>query len=175
LRQGVSAVSSRAWYPVGVLRHSAFEQSERFDSPLKTEHCGLLAGNVASGKCLTYAADAAHAAGLRSRRADVMQPDAAPLSFRGSCKPLALAMGFMTMYQLPFGYDRDSTLGLSELFLHHPVRPLYMLLRPLSGVLLWLASGALFLRSSRLDTTWPAETVAAPTATSGHGAIPTIA
>ena len=51
-----------------------------------------------------------------------MRPDAAPLSFRGSCKPLASAMGFMTMYQLPFGYDRDSTLGLSELFLHHPVR-----------------------------------------------------
>src|SRR5258706_10136553 len=51
-RQGVSAVSSLEWYTVGVLRHSAFEQSERFDSTLKTEHCGLLAGNVASVKCL---------------------------------------------------------------------------------------------------------------------------
>src|SRR5258706_11993497 len=106
-RQGVSAVSSLEWYTVGVLRHSAFEQSERFDSTLKTEHGGLLAGNVASVTCLaspdgctpllrTHAPDGAHAAGLRSCRADVMQPDAAPLSFRGSCKPLALAMGFMT-------------------------------------------------------------------------------
>ena len=91
-----------------MLRHSAFEQSERFDSTLKTEHCGLLAGNVAGVKCLastdgfnplvrTHAPDGAHAAGLRSCRAAVMQPDAAPLSFRGSCKPLALAMGFMTI------------------------------------------------------------------------------
>ena len=51
-RHGVSAVSSLEWYTVGVLRHSAFEQSERFDSIWKTEHCGLLAGNVASVKCL---------------------------------------------------------------------------------------------------------------------------
>jgi hypothetical protein len=83
-----------------------------------------------------------------------MRPDAAPLSFRGSCKPLASAMGFMTMYQLPFGYDRDSTLGLSALFLHHPVRPLYMLMRPLGGVLLWLASGTLFLRPTLRKSAW---------------------
>jgi len=99
----------------------------------------------------------------------------------GHLKPEAyvvagLVIGILlTMYQLPFGYDRDSTLGLSELFLHHPVRPLYMLMRPLGGVLLWLASGTLFLRSSRLDTTWPAATVASPTAMSGHDAVPTIA
>src|SRR5258706_2965952 len=108
-RQGVSAVSSLEWYTVGVLRHSAFEQSERFDSTLKTEHCGLLAGNVASVKCLaspdgftplvrTHAPDGAHAAGLRACPAAVMQPDTEPLSFRGSCKPLALAMGFMTAH-----------------------------------------------------------------------------
>ncbi len=33
-----------------------------------------------------------------------MQPDAVPLSFRGSCKPLAFAMGFMTLHSpLPLG------------------------------------------------------------------------
>src|SRR5258708_6999722 len=45
----------------------------------------------------THALGGAHAAGLRSCRAAVMPPDAAPLSFRGSCKPLALARGFMTL------------------------------------------------------------------------------
>src|SRR5258707_2719154 len=106
-RQGVSAVSSLEWSTGGVLRHAACEQSARCDSPLPTEPGGLLAGNVASVQCLaspdgvtpllrTHAPEGAHAAGLRSCRAAVMQPDAAPLSFRGSCKPLALAMGFMT-------------------------------------------------------------------------------
>src|SRR5260370_6752766 len=35
-RQGVSAVSSLEWYPGGVLRHAACEQSARCDSPWKT-------------------------------------------------------------------------------------------------------------------------------------------
>src|SRR5258708_14010524 len=107
LRPGVSAVSSLEWDPVGVLRPSACEQSERFDSTVKTAPGGWLAGNVASGNCLaspdgcnpllrTHAPGGAHAAGLRSCRADVMPPDAAPLSFRGSCNPLAKARGFMT-------------------------------------------------------------------------------
>src|SRR5260221_1217062 len=48
-RQGVSAVSSLEWYPGGVLRHAACEQSARCDSPWKTEPGGLLAGNVANG------------------------------------------------------------------------------------------------------------------------------
>src|SRR5262249_61718362 len=64
--------------------------------PSQPNILALLAGIVARVKCPTSAPDGAHAAGLRFCRAAVMQPDAAPLSFRGSCKPLALAMGFMT-------------------------------------------------------------------------------
>ena len=45
---------------------------------------------------MPYASDEAHAAGGRPCRAEVMQPDAAALSFRASCKPLPLGMGFMT-------------------------------------------------------------------------------
>src|SRR5258708_38845104 len=99
-RQGVSAVSSLEWYTGGVLRHAACEQSARCDSPWKTEPGGVLAGNGASGNTLgppdgvtpllpTPAPEAAHAAGRRSRRAAVLQPDPPALSFRGKWTPLA--------------------------------------------------------------------------------------
>ena len=60
---------------------------------------------------------------------------------------LGLVVGILlTMFQLPFGYDRLSTPELEILFLHHPIRPLYMLLRPAGALLLWLASGVLYWR-----------------------------
>ncbi|MFI5271665.1 MAG: glycosyltransferase 87 family protein [Ktedonobacterales bacterium] len=78
---------------------------------------------------------------------------------------VALIVGLvLTMYPLPFQYDSDSTLALSQLFLHRPVRPLFMLLRPLGGLLLWFGSGALFLRfseSSAAVVDAPGELVAA--------------
>src|SRR5258708_30258096 len=91
LRQGGSAVSSLEWDPVGVLRPSACEQSERFDSTVKTAPGGLLAGNGASGNCLastdggnpllrTPPPGGGHPAGLRSCPAAVPPPDAAPFS-----------------------------------------------------------------------------------------------
>lgn len=61
---------------------------------------------------------------------------------------LALVVGILlTMFQLPFEYDRLSTPALEVLFLHHPIRPLYMVLRPTGALLLWLASGVLFWRT----------------------------
>lgn len=60
---------------------------------------------------------------------------------------LALVVGILlTMFQLPFGYDRLSTPELEVLFLHHPIRPLYMVLRPTGALLLWLVSGVQFWR-----------------------------
>jgi hypothetical protein len=65
-------------------------------APCQPNIPALLAGIVASVTWWTDASDTAHAAGVRLCRAAVRQPDAAPWSFRASCKPLAVAMGFMT-------------------------------------------------------------------------------
>lgn len=75
---------------------------------------------------------------------------------QGRLKPevyvvLALVVGIvLTMYPLPFTFDRNSKLGLSQTLFGSPIRPYFMLLRPTGGVLLWLASGVLFLRAGRL-------------------------
>ncbi|HEU5441511.1 MAG TPA: glycosyltransferase family 87 protein [Ktedonobacterales bacterium] len=64
---------------------------------------------------------------------------------------LALVVGIvLTMYPLPFNFDRTATLNLNQTLFGRPIRPFFMLLRPTGGVLLWLASGVLFLRAVRL-------------------------
>ena len=74
---------------------------------------------------------------------------------------LALVVGIvLTMFPLPFSYDRLSTPELELQLLHHPVRPLFMVLRPIGAVLLWLASGALFWRTGMPATSASAEAAA---------------
>jgi hypothetical protein len=97
-RQRVSSVCRAWWYTIHVLRHllryARIGESERFALHLANQtvrRCwqeSLPAYNV-----LTYASDAAHAAALRCCRAYVIRPDAAPWSFRASCKPLPSGMG----------------------------------------------------------------------------------
>lgn len=60
---------------------------------------------------------------------------------------LAVIVGIaLTMFPLPFNFDSDAGPALEILFLHHPLRPLYMILRPTGAALLWLAAGAQFWR-----------------------------
>src|SRR5260221_2914488 len=88
---------SFSWYTDGVLRHPDARRGQRFAPHLANRtFSGLLAGNGASVKCLTYAPDGASAAGLRFCRASVIRPHAATSSFRVSCKPPASAVGQMT-------------------------------------------------------------------------------
>lgn len=52
----------------------------------------------------------------------------------------------LTFGDLPLGYDGTQTLSLGPAILGHPLRPFFMLLRPLGALLLWSATGLLFLR-----------------------------
>lgn len=62
----------------------------------------------------------------------------------------AVLLGYiLTMNLLPFGYDGVSTPHLGPYIGGHRLRPLLMLLRPLGTLLLWAASGTLYLRSAR--------------------------
>lgn len=54
----------------------------------------------------------------------------------------------LTFSDLPLGYDGTLTLSLGPYLLGHPLRPLFMLLRPTSAVLIWLVLGVLFVRHS---------------------------
>src|SRR5262249_20998819 len=58
----------------------------------------VLAGSVARGTRWTDASQEAPAAGLWFCRASLLPPDRAAWSFRGSCKPLAFARRFMTVF-----------------------------------------------------------------------------
>jgi len=61
----------------------------------------------------------------------------------------------LTMYALPFAYDTDSSYTIGPYFLHIPLRPAFMLLRPVGAVLLWVAAGALFLLLSKQSRQLP--------------------
>ncbi len=52
----------------------------------------------------------------------------------------------LTMIDLPFAYDSDSAYNIGPYFLHVPLRPFFMLIRPIGTLLLWAASGMLFWR-----------------------------
>lgn len=56
----------------------------------------------------------------------------------------------VSMNALPFNYDSLNTFSVGPIFLGIPLRPVFMLLRPLSAVLVWLVSGYLFLTASRV-------------------------
>lgn len=53
----------------------------------------------------------------------------------------------ITMHHLPFGYDGTTTFDIGPYVGGRPLRPFFMLLRPLGALLLWLCSGGLFLRA----------------------------
>jgi hypothetical protein len=52
----------------------------------------------------------------------------------------------LNVRDLPFGYDTLNTLSPGPFILGHPVRPFFMLLRPVGALFAWWAAGALFLR-----------------------------
>lgn len=63
---------------------------------------------------------------------------------------IALALSF---YDLPFGYDGALTLSLGPYILGHPLRPIFMLARPIAALTLWLVVWMLFLRQRPLSQT----------------------
>jgi hypothetical protein len=62
-----------------------------------------------------------------------------------------IAAYVLNVRDLPFGYDTLNTLSPGPFILGHPVRPFFMLLRPIGALLAWWAAGTLFLR--RTSTT----------------------
>lgn len=62
----------------------------------------------------------------------------------------------ITMHHLPLGYDGTTTFAIGPYIGSHPLRPFFMLLRPLAALLAWICSGALFLRASLLRDAAPA-------------------
>jgi hypothetical protein len=57
---------------------------------------------------------------------------------------VALAVYALTMIDLPFGYDGNTAFDLGPFVAGHPLRPLFMLIRPLATLLLWQVVGMLF-------------------------------
>jgi hypothetical protein len=57
---------------------------------------------------------------------------------------VALAVYALTMIDLPFGYDGNTAFDLGPFVAGHPLRPLFMLIRPLATLLLWQIIGMLF-------------------------------
>jgi hypothetical protein len=74
---------------------------------------------------------------------------------------VALAVYALTMIDLPFGYDGNTAFDLGPFVAGHPLRPLFMLIRPLATLLLWQIVGMLFY--ARLG---------AAAATAVHGELP---
>jgi hypothetical protein len=62
----------------------------------------------------------------------------------------ALAAYALTAALLPFGYDHEIPYTLGPYVWGIPLRPLFMLLRPLAATLLWVVSGTLYLRAAGL-------------------------
>lgn len=63
---------------------------------------------------------------------------------------LVLGLGYvLTMSDLPFGFDGDAHFDIGPFIGGHPLRPFFMLLRPLGALLIWTASGTLYWRQSR--------------------------
>lgn len=59
---------------------------------------------------------------------------------------VAVALAYiLTRSDFPYFYDTISTPDLTVQFLGHPLRPVYMVMRPIGGLLVWLVAGALFL------------------------------
>lgn len=57
----------------------------------------------------------------------------------------------LTRGDFPYYYDTVSTPALSVQFLGHPLRPMYMVMRPAGGLLVWLVAGALFMRHASMQ------------------------
>lgn len=81
-------------------------------------------------------------------------PSALPggiMTYRIALVVVALVIGgyALTMVDLPYAFDSTSTIALGPSLLHQPLRPYFMLMRPLGTLLLWTASGMSFLRLSR--------------------------
>lgn len=72
----------------------------------------------------------------------------------------------VSMNALPFNYDSLNTFSIGPVFLGVPLRPLFMLLRPLSVVLVWVVSGYLFVTASRLRPAAVEDSSAYPSHTS---------
>lgn len=90
--------------------------------------------------CLGYALRHLAAGGTRSRRLPWR---------RESLILVVLLFGYLfSMNALPFNYDSAGFFSLDPVFFHVPLRPIFMLLRPLSAMLVWAVSGYLFISTT---------------------------
>lgn len=69
----------------------------------------------------------------------------------------------ISMHNLPLGYDGTTTFEIGPYVSGHPLRPFFMLLRPLAALLAWLCAGLLLLRATPRRT----ETLPATSGTDG--------
>jgi hypothetical protein len=68
---------------------------------------------------------------------------------------IALALGYLcTFSPLPFTYDGIGTFDIGPYLLGQPLRPYFMLLRPLGTLLLWGATGLLYLARAAALPSW---------------------
>ena len=66
--------------------------------------------------------------------------------WRGIALIAAIVLAYaLTMSDLPFGYDGTITFSIGPYLLGQPLRPYFMILRPLGASLIWGVSGYLFL------------------------------
>lgn len=61
----------------------------------------------------------------------------------------------LTMADLPFGYDGDAAFHLAPFVAGHPLRPPFMLIRPLGALLLWFVLARLYTRGLRSRSPFP--------------------
>lgn len=59
----------------------------------------------------------------------------------------------LTMYSLPFGYEGDLLFNIGPFASGHPLRPLFMVVRPVGALLLWGAAGLQFTETARAAAT----------------------
>lgn len=68
---------------------------------------------------------------------------------------IALALGYLcTFSPLPLAYDATGTFAIGPYLLGQPLRPYFMLLRPLGLLLLWGATGMLYLARAAALPAW---------------------
>jgi len=74
---------------------------------------------------------------------------------------MALAAYVLTMNPLPLGYESQMDFSPGPFIGGHPIRPYFMLLRPLAALLLWATTGWLYLRFQLRSNPEPSAPVSA--------------
>lgn len=86
--------------------------------------------------------------------------DGARVTLRRALLLVAVILSYgLTMTDLPFGYDGDVPYHLAPFVAGHPLRPPFMLVRPLAALILWFVLESLYTRGLRTQPTFaPVET-----------------